>query len=403
MENVTVLLGAGASVEAGVPSAIGMTDAVIRSMRVPSRRMLLEYIRHTLAASLVTHAPPRGLRIFPRDAPDQHFVYTLSIDIEDLFEAVLLLMRRHELPLSAFVEHWHSGLKAFARSATRDATAKTRRRVAIHDVGSALQGAREGEGDAPERLLSALERHFADRREDTLVLRSLLMTTLGAMLSSIVKLATVDQPDMVRYLSPLLDLADGQRNLTIATLNYDRTVEVASESAGTECVQWLAANAPRPRKGINLIKLHGSVDWVADVRGRSGGRELPFTEVRRSVSDEPERSPPAILLGKGGKLEAEGPYLEMLMAWASLLEEAQTLLVVGYSFRDTHINERIARWSGSDTARRIIMVDPVAIDEGPVGAFGSFTNHLDGASFFRQLVGTTGEVLEGAVAAARAP
>jgi hypothetical protein len=53
---------------------------------------------------------------------------------------------------------------------------------------------------------------------------------------------------------------------------------------------------------------------------------------------------PAVVFGEAGKLRSEGPFLELLLAWAAALKRAANLLVVGYSFRDQHVNELIARW-----------------------------------------------------------
>lgn len=70
--------------------------------------------------------------------------------------------------------------------------------------------------------------------------------------------------------------------------------------------------------------------------------------------EEPSREhEPAVVFGEGGKLQYEGPYLELLLAWSAQLREASDLLVVGYSFRDQHVNEAIARWLVAHPARRV--------------------------------------------------
>jgi hypothetical protein len=43
--------------------------------------------------------------------------------------------------------------------------------------------------------------------------------------------------------------------------------------------------------------------------------------------------------------------------------EADNLLVVGYSFRDPHVNETIARWFNADDTRAIVLLSPSELDE----------------------------------------
>jgi hypothetical protein len=120
--------------------------------------------------------------------------------------------------------------------------------------------------------------------------------------------------------------------------------------------------------------LHGSIDWVLEgddpddefqgFRNHAPPGELPFARIRalgagETVTPIPR---PAVVFGQGGKLRSEGPFLELLLKFSSELQVAGTLLVVGYSFRDDHVNEIIARWfSGQDgpvEGRRIVVLDP---------------------------------------------
>ena len=89
-------------------------------------------------------------------------------------------------------------------------------------------------------------------------------------------------------------------------------------------------------KGLNLLKLHGSIDWGAqfDVRFEilSGIRLLEESEIIGTIT-----TGGTVIFGGANKLTAEGPYLELLDAFRRELAKSERLIVVGYSFRDDHI------------------------------------------------------------------
>jgi NAD-dependent SIR2 family protein deacetylase len=299
---VAVLLGAGASVDAGLPTSLRMTDAVIELVDFPAEhRRMISFIRHTLEADA-------ALRRLP-----------VSVDVERLFAAVELLINRSEQPWSPFVAGWHHGLDSPTLISERT----------HHDVDELL------------RLL----------RED--------------MLDALMDILWIGDTSAVRYLAPLFELARYQGVLTIATLNYDRSVELAAEHEkfpyDTGIDTWLLrGHLDWPATGIRLLKLHGSIDWVIERRAEQ--RSLPLHVIEKRTDANPPMPAGgeelAILFGEGGKLRAEGPFIELLLAWSTQLREADSLVIVGYSFRDHHINETIARWFDAVETNRIVVVDP---------------------------------------------
>ena len=57
-------------------------------------------------------------------------------------------------------------------------------------------------------------------------------------------------------------------------------------------------------------------------------------------------------------LNSEGPFLELLSKAREELDRHSMLLVIGYSFRDPHINQCIARWlQRDDGSRRVTIVE----------------------------------------------
>lgn len=83
----------------------------------------------------------------------------------------------------------------------------------------------------------------------------------GQLLRSLFQILRIDDPSRTEYLSPLIDLVRKQGSLTIATLNYDRSVENVAEAAGepydTGIETWLESGVlDWPEKGLRLLKLH---------------------------------------------------------------------------------------------------------------------------------------------------
>jgi hypothetical protein len=97
---IAVLLGAGASVDAGFPTSVEMTDEVIAGVDSASRQRVLEFVRLTLTADLARawSAPPP---------------VAVDVDVERLFACVEILVDRRDQPWSPFVAKWHPGFEGF--------------------------------------------------------------------------------------------------------------------------------------------------------------------------------------------------------------------------------------------------------------------------------------------------
>src|SRR2546430_754566 len=103
--SIAILLGAGASADAGIPTTIGMTDSIIERMATTRHKRILEFVRHTLAAGLAQ----RRVSEWERTEDVE-----VAVDVERLFASVDLLVDRYDQPWSPFVATWHPGLESFA-------------------------------------------------------------------------------------------------------------------------------------------------------------------------------------------------------------------------------------------------------------------------------------------------
>lgn len=188
-----------------------------------------------------------------------------GLDVERVFSAVELLAERNELEVTPFVASWHPAVNAW------DTQSKGAPAFFNRDLQKALLESPSfgGAGKLITALIDARTGSAADgttyRRlaEEMLVqLRELVATT----------------PKAVGYLTPLAQAAR-QDGLTIATLNYDLTVEQAAQTADVPCATgvetWLGTGRwewPRdghtPSQAPRLDRLD---------LGRDPGGARPFT------------------------------------------------------------------------------------------------------------------------------
>ena len=151
------------------------------------------------------------------------------------------------------------------------------------------------------------------------------------------------------YLESLADLAKTEGGFAIGTLNFDTAVERAFEARQIECstggVRYgrghEALTFP-PTGAARLYKLHGSVNWPqfgwAAACILNGSDRAPFGP--RTVGGSPRSDPGSIVFGPS-KLTHSGPFLELYVGLRQEVRNANRLVIVGYSFRDAHVNELI--------------------------------------------------------------
>jgi hypothetical protein len=268
-----------------------------------------------------------------------------GLNVERVFSAVELLAERADLEITPFVSSWQSAVTSIDSPHFPQQFKSRLSNELLRGTDWSLETLFRS---AVESITGAETGHT-------------YRTLMTAMLSTLRSLVTIDHAEEVAYLSPLADWAAKCGSLVVATLNYDRSVEIMSESNGMPLTtgieswnetggawNWLDC-------GINLMKLHGSVDWFYEPQGF--GRPLAPSRVHVSTDPVPYETP-ALVFGQREKLRSGGPFLELLAEFSKALARSDILIVIGYSFRDEHINEQIRRWIGADSRRRITVVDP---------------------------------------------
>lgn len=168
----------------------------------------------------------------------------------------------------------------------------------------------------------------------------------------------------------------GNVALSMITTNYDLTFETAIESyqkkwgdAGINDVDFgFSIQFGRPiydpsqnfnwnPTTIEYLKIHGSVDWHRDARGKCS-RSMSST-----VPDDPDQM--AILYpGFKGVPELE-PFASMHGRLNTRLAEADLVIVIGFAFRDTYINSIFENILRIRKNLEVLYFNPVKIDKFP--------------------------------------
>lgn len=338
-----VLFGAGASVDAGLPQTQGLARNVldIANQTQPfSRGVPQDWVQslNFIYGSMVDFESREGGNPLK------------AVDFERLVSAIRLLQDPDNHESAPFVLNWKPGSAGFSSSNRTDASS--------HSFDSAFN--------------SAVAGLFSNNRLRTDELYQEIRNLIGFKSDSrksfeeaeyrvfdIVK-NILNKLDDTQYLRPLAELAEIQEEgLDILTLNYDLAVESMAEQLKINVSYGFDEWRPgtqfewnRAPGNINLIKMHGSLNW----QETSQRFFLPHVTTETNLDPVPGR--PWIVLGDKEKLATKGPTLDLLRAGEDALERADHLVVAGYSFADEHINNLIFAWLEGGKSRSIAVIDP---------------------------------------------
>jgi SIR2-like domain len=348
-----VLLGAGASVEAGVPAAMKATARLVSVFQ--EKRPWDAGTLHFVCGALIAYDAANGASPFE------------ELDVERVVSAIRLLADRRSLEVSPFVWAWHPNVEELDldyKEPTMALDALVDLLVPDPSIGAYLPSDRDPGWDiSPQeveekrsRIRLLMPSVVQDKSSDGEGYSELLSAVIRELCSLMVVV-----PGSERYLLPLARAGRRPGGLTVATLNYDRALEqacgVEGVSVHTGIAEWDATRRwGWPQEGLRLLKLHGSIDWRWDPTPGGGGHMGQLRTIQAdSVMDT---GPPALIFGGREKLVAEGPFLSLLREFEAFLRDTDRLVIVGYSFRDAHVNEAIRHWTGQSATRTIAIIDP---------------------------------------------
>ncbi len=150
-----------------------------------------------------------------------------------------------------------------------------------------------------------------------------------------------------------------QYPLRVFTLNYDLCVERSAENESGivltrgfddqriwDWSQFIESQSRNP--DIYLYKLHGSMDWRYDEN-----------DVLTYSDDASRISVPAFIFGTSYKLEYRDPFLFLMSEFRRCTLLSSLILVIGYGFGDEHINVIIRQALRGRGGRKLLVVEPV--------------------------------------------
>lgn len=395
-----VLLGAGASKDAGIPITTEMTEKIYAV--ISSERFSDPDVRLKRAIGLVI-----GGLIFQKGIRSENPYEKLNV--EEVFASVRMLANRNEIEAAPFIGSWHSAVEELdieplsryqydefyrtIRNSIADELAKAVKNLGSYHGSKRIQNEYQKQstssrpkyewdkwignflGEAFKKIEKTRPTHQSAlriRRQVGGLIEGNSASGSGRVFRRLSDLMILSLKDMVwlpdthnvSYLEPLLHIQS--RPLSIYSLNYDNAVERLCQQHHVSYSVGITESGPvkfDPQARVHLMKLHGSIDWVASDPENDQGADFAEpssrTDVRVATSEEMagENSlQPAIIFGQGNKLTTDGPYLDLLSLFRNDLEKHDRLLVVGYSFRDTHVNHYIAQWFKGSPERHITVL-----------------------------------------------
>ncbi len=350
----TFLLGAGASWDAHLPLSAELTQKLTEEIDTYRAGEVAQAL-HVVIGSIIAHETRLGASPYA------------GVDVERAFSAIKMLSERNRLEVAPFVGNWtdtsltsRNTLPAFwgknfkkAMGATFDGDVERQFRSGV----LALTSASTGDG----------------------IYRSLMRE----MMNGLVRILMVEDASRFEYLCPIFDV-DGVR---IATLNYDLGLELAASLRGTKVdtgvENWRGGfDWHWNGEGVPLLKLHGSIDWTVEASSSAADRNQPGFKVPKVLVGDRlpgQQVDPGIIFGAREKLRADGPFLAMLSEFGRWLRDTDDLIVVGYSFRDDHINVSVRDWLGDVTGKTMTIIDPHFPELGNYDPTDPFTQALNRA------------------------
>lgn len=392
------LLGAGASVDAGIPASTKLAEHLIKlaagHQQSEGATDAVRYVYSALMHEQSRTAVERGRMSALSEAMETD-AGSDSVDVEKLLRAVDLLARRRELEIRPFIASWDATLqlldasphnherglrvwRAICNGLSKEIPASLRDAVGR----SSRTPIRNSRGDVAALVaatFTSLRGTSAEHRDFTSSLTDAIQEQLkpgdgGAFVAArhllerlLCRTVWLSDASKVGYLDPLLRQASVGRPLVVATLNYDNCVELSASNLGLRLSTRVKNKNPQTAldsdtddADVILLKLHGSANWKSGKMHVGEHQALP-QQFAIEVQDEivgDSRHRPLLIFGQESKLTAERPFFDLFLEFRDRLRNARMLTVIGYSWRDDHINAVIRSWLARDYAEKLRIIDP---------------------------------------------
>jgi hypothetical protein len=191
---------------------------------------------------------------------------------------------------------------------------------------------------------------------------------LSDILKRFIKSETGKVDILVDYLNGLLLLMRHHKPLNIFSTNYDVCIERFCSLSNRKYFDGFEEdwNPSRFRsqdqtKDIMLYKLHGSVTWSRNEKGKCTRNEIAVTNTddqQINIVTGEEEVP--LILYPGKKLEYSEPVFDLFIELKSQINIVRYVIVVGYSFRDDHIRRLFQYAARLNPHLTILLISPNA-------------------------------------------
>lgn len=299
--DIIILLGAGASVEAGIPTSIQMIKDIEALLRNDdgweNYKKLYDYIK-----SSILHG----------DGINGKFDDNVNYNIERLVNTLSELEKKEEHTIYPFIATWQ---------------------------------------------MKVIELAGTDFKKISELKTKIIEQLKGKWIS-------LEDYRKASYYKKLIDFkSDYSYPLRIFTLNYDLCIEktcshpIMIERGFDEDRRW---NWRRFEENENIpvdffiYKIHGSIDWKKNSSGL-----LTYSDEIGNISVNQLE----IIFGTNNKLKYEDPYLFSLYEFRKYSLEAKLIITIGYSFSDEHINGIIIQALSNNPEKKILCVSPARAGE----------------------------------------
>ena len=348
-----VLLGAGASVDAGVPHSVAMTARFLELASyagVPGEISPPHAVLCFVVGGLANKQIAEGV---PPDA--------VRVNIEDVLNAVLMLEGRRQIEAAPFVGNWLPTVEELDRLVLADGTANRLDMLKHKFRRSGAFGTFPENPIDPEELFDVIKEAMTGPGAGFSAAAMWMLPHLEQMVT--VAADAFEKGGRAAYYRDFV-VAAKAAGATIATLNYDDCLEQACRLEGIEfdygLSHWSRSSELEFTVGaLPLLRIHGSVRWrmtTPYTDGKPGPERLHLAGLPpdEAVYEYPR---PLLLFGGRNKLTPAGPFLDLLQELKRQVHGCNEILVVGYSFADEHVNEVLMRWAqASDAKDRVLRV-----------------------------------------------
>jgi hypothetical protein len=373
MNKTIFLLGAGASVEAGLPTSNHLTEKICQG--VDSYHQY-DCVKRLLAFSLGILLQELGER---GEIPS-----TQKISAEKLYDFIDALEKRSELPIGSLLKNISPILDRIEKDATINSDGR------FYGINKGIQlGNNLGKlvrlktKSNIHQNTFTLEVDFSQVREienkitryvkQSILSHSELVSSkiIYDLTKSYIIDTVLDSLNSVKssaYLQPILKL----RPEAIITLNYDDLLEGEASSIqvkiDTGLDVWNSKKMIFANKAIPLIKLHGCKNFAFSVREDYSCNFDNIVNIKMNTDENKNQHVDhklqskyrAILFGGGdSKLKTIGPFHDLFKEFKRFLTKANCCVIVGYAFGDEHVNQVLEAWF-HESDNMLIVIDTSA-------------------------------------------